>query len=75
MLMVSFGFRTVLMMRRTSDRDRHGGFGREVGVDLEGVRGGALCTCAAFVGRTVFLGYDTGGVWAHRVSDGRRLYR
>ncbi|CAM9284032.1 unnamed protein product [Laminaria digitata] len=65
----------VLSMCRTSGRDHLDGLGREIGVDLEGVRGGALCTCAAFVGRTVFLGYDTGGVWAHRVSDGRRLYR
>lgn len=62
-------------MRRTSGSNGLDGYGREVGVDLEGVRGGAQCTCAAFVGRTVFLGYDTGGVWAHRVSDGRRLYR
>lgn len=45
------------------------------GEDLEHSSGGALCTCAVFVGRTIFLGFDTGGVWAHRVSDGRRLYR
>lgn len=59
-----------------SDRDLNGEhLEHENDEDLEGVSGGALCTCATFVGTTVFLGYDTGGVWAHRVSDGRRLYR
>ncbi|CAM9987820.1 unnamed protein product [Ectocarpus fasciculatus] len=37
--------------------------------------GGAFCTGATFVGRTLFLGYDTGDIWAHRAFDGRRLYR
>ncbi|CAB1098213.1 unnamed protein product [Ectocarpus sp. CCAP 1310/34] len=41
----------------------------------EDVDAGALCTCATFVGRTLFLGYDTGDIWAHRAFDGRRLYR
>eukprot|EP00752_Nemacystus_decipiens_P004163 g3807.t2 len=36
---------------------------------------GAFCTCAVFVGRTLFLGYDTGFICAHRAYDGRRLYR
>eukprot|EP00903_Cladosiphon_okamuranus_P018060 g16621.t1 len=36
---------------------------------------GAFCTCAVFVGRTLFLGYDTGFIYAHRAYDGRRLYR
>ncbi|CAM9497448.1 unnamed protein product [Hapterophycus canaliculatus] len=43
--------------------------------DDEDVDGGAFCTCATFVGRTLFLGYDTGEIWAHRAFNGRRLYR
>lgn len=62
------------MLPRKGDCDEYGGKSPKDGDDFEGSTG-ALATCAVFVGTTVFLGYDTGCVWAHRVTDGRRLYR
>lgn len=63
----------------------HGSMGQNVSKDFECDDGGqdpegdalddAMFVCATFVGRTLFMGYDTGYIWAHRVSDGRRLYR